>query len=374
MVTAPLMFSVFDRARADLTPEDSRDPARVWTTIATGRRPEAHGVERLETRRVAGVQGVLGSGSIGRLLGGATDVLRLTRPAIASNVERRVKTFWEVAAQAGLRTGVVNWWATWPADPSAGTVISDRAILRLEHGGALDAEIAPADVYEQLKSRWPQLHAAAKARASHLVGIDPKYLPRLTPVVTAILTRSAELDAAMIELARSIGVDLDLLVVYLPGLDIAQHALFGGDAPAPSEVNDRLAALRLYYGYLEGLTGTAVARAQGSDRALWVVTQPGRLHQGDGILAWLGRGSATARTTATVLDVAPTILHALGVPVAADLDGRVIDTLFAPDSLATYPVRRVDSYGLKGTVARPRDGQPLDEEAIERLRSLGYVR
>jgi hypothetical protein len=64
----------------------------------------------------------------------------------------------------------------------------------------------------------------------------------------------------------------------------------------------------------------------------------------------------------------------LGVPVAADLDGRVIDTLFAPDSLAKYPVRRVDSYGLKGTVARPRDGQPLDEEAIERLRSLGYVR
>lgn len=57
-----------------------------------------------------------------------------------------------------------------------------------------------------------------------------------------------------------------------------------------------------------------------------------------------------------------------------DLDGRVIEALFAPDSLAKYPVRSVDSYGLKGTVARPRNGQPLDEEAIERLRSLGYLR
>ena len=374
-LTAPLLVSTFDRARAELAPKDSRDPARLWTTIATGRHPEAHGVERLETRRVAGLQGRLGSDSIGRLLGGATDLLRLTRPAIASNVERRVKTFWEVAAQAGLRTGVVNWWATWPADPSAGTVISDRAILRLEHGGVLDAELAPPELYEQLKAAWPKLHADATAWAARLFDGNPERLPRLTPEVSAILTRSAELDASVIELARAVGADLDLLVAYLPGLDIAQHALLGDVAPAPSEVNDRLAALRLYYHYLDGLAGATVGHAVGgSDRALFVITQPGRLHQGEGILASLGRGSATARTTGTVLDVAPTILHALGVPVARDLDGRVADALFAADALARYPIRSVETYGLKGTVSRPRSGQPLDEEMLERLRSLGYVR
>jgi hypothetical protein len=374
-LTGPQLFQAFDRARAELASEDSRDPARLWTTIATGRHPDAHGVERLETRRVAGLRGRLGSDSMGRLLGGATDLLRLTQPAIASNVERRVKTFWEVAAQAGLRTGVVNWWATWPADPSAGTVISDRAILRLEHGGALDAELAPAGLYEQLKSQWPARQAAARAWAARLFSIDPKALPRLTPEVTAMLTRSAELDASMIELAAAVGADLDLLVIYLPGLDIAQHALFGDVAPAPSEVNDRLAALRLYYGYLDGLTGTAVGGAMRDEtRAVFVVTQPGRLHQGKGILALLGQGSATARTTGRVLDVAPTILHALGVPVAQDLDGRVIDGLFAPEVLAKYPIRRVETYGLKGTVSRPRNGQPLDDEMLERLRSLGYVR
>jgi hypothetical protein len=373
--TAPLLFSAFDRARAELAPEDSRDPARLWTTIATGRRPEAHGVERLETRRVAGLQGRLGSDSIGRLLGGTTDLLRLTRPAIASNVERRVKTFWEVAAQAGLRTGVVNWWATWPADPSAGTVISDRAILRLERGGALDAELAPPELYEQLKAGWPKLHADARAWAARLFATGWTHPPPLTAEVKAILTRSAELDASMIMLARHVGVDLDLLVVYLPGLDIAQQALFGDVAPAPSEVNDRLAALRLYYHYLDSLARQAVGRAVSEkDRAVFVVTQPGRLHQGKGILASLGGGSATAQTTATVLDVAPTILHALGVPVARDLDGRVIEALFAPASLTNHPVRGVDTYGLKATVSRPRTGQPLDEEALERLRSLGYVR
>jgi hypothetical protein len=120
---------------------------------------------------------------------------------------------------------------------------------------------------------------------------------------------------------------------------------------------------------------TAVAHAQHEgDRALWVITQPGRLRRGTGILAFRGSGAATVRTAATALDVAPTILHALGVPVARDLDGRVIEALFAPGSLANYPIRGVDTYGLKATVSRPRSWQPLDEEALERLRSLGYVR
>ena len=74
--------------------------------------------EGLETRRVAGMQGsvaIAQPSPLGRAIRGATDLVRLTRPAIASGSERRAKTFWEVAAEAGLRTSVVNWWATWPA-------------------------------------------------------------------------------------------------------------------------------------------------------------------------------------------------------------------------------------------------------------------
>jgi hypothetical protein len=370
---ASRLLDVFNRARADLAAADSSDPARLWTTIATGRQPEEHGVVRLQTREVAGLRGRLGADSIGRVVGGATDLLRLTRPAIASNVERRVKTFWEVAAQAGLRTGVVNWWATWPADPSAGTVISDRGILRLEHGGALDAEIAPPEIYDTLKANWPRLHADAKSLARYVEQAGPPG-PPLSPETRAVLIRSAELDAAMMKLAGAIGGDLDLLVVYLPGLDIAQHTLLGEAAPAPSEVNERLEALRLYYGYLDDLVSAGVGLAREPDRALFVVTQPGRLHQGAGVFAALGTAIGTTRTKATVLDVAPTALHALGIPVAEDLDGRVVEELFTPGMLSTYPVRTVGTYGLKGPASTSRTGQPLDEEMIERLRSLGYVR
>jgi hypothetical protein len=370
----PRLFDVFDRARANLAPEDSSDPARLWTTIATGRRPEAHGVERLQTREIAGLRGRLGADSIGRVVGGATDLLRLTRPAIASNLERRVKTFWEIAAQAGLRTGVVNWWATWPADPSAGVVVSDRGILRLEHGGALDAEIAPPELYEGLKASWPKLQADAEISALY-IGNAHVPEPQPSAEIRTVLTRSAELDARIIKLARAIGGELDLLVVYLPGLDIAQHTLFGEAAPAPSEVTERLSALRRYYAYIEWLVGPGVGLAtQEQDRALFVITQPGRLRQGAGVFAALGTAFGATRTDAGVLDVAPTILHALGVPVADDLDGRVVQELFTPAARSTYPVRTVESYGLKGPASAPRSGQPLDEEMIDRLRSLGYVR
>jgi hypothetical protein len=364
---APFAFDGIGRAYVELSPADTADPARLWTTIATGRRPEAHGVQRLQTRRVAGLQGRLTSNAVVRVLGGATDLLRLTRPTTASNVERRVKTFWEVAAHAGLRAGVVNWWATWPADQSAGTVISDRAILRLEHGGVLNAELAPATLYEQLKSRWPTLRAdASKQAAAFFSGNDPNHSPLPAPV-RAVLLRSGELDGATIKLASELGTDLDLLVLYLPGLDIAQHTLFGSDAPAPSEVDERLAGLRRYYDFLDRLLDAA-------RRPLVLITQPGRQQHANGVLAAADLIFQSTRASGTVLDVAPTILHALGVPVARDLDGRVIEAVFALDFKDRYPVRFVDTYGLKRMGPTPRGGQPLDDEMIERLRSLGYVR
>jgi hypothetical protein len=45
-----------------------------------------------------------------------------------------------------------------------------------------------------------------------------------------------------------------------------------------------------------------------------------------------------------------------------------------PEVLAAFPVRHVETYGLRGTVSTARGEAPLDQEMIDRLRSLGYVR
>ena len=361
-------------ARADLAASDTTDPARLWTTIATGVREDTHGVVSLETRRVTGLRGRLASGSLGRVLGAATDAIRLTTPAVASGFERRVRTFWEVAEAAGLRTAVVNWWATWPADPSGGRVLSDRALLRLERGGPLDAELAPEELYEQLRGEWSRLRATARALAAAQFSTPGAALGRRT---SDVLIRSAELDATVVQLGRAVsGSNTDLLVIYLPGLDIAQHTLLADEAPsAPSELALRVAALERYYRFLGELLRDEIAAGRRGERRVFVVAQPGRREGGHGVMTAIGEGfRKAARVSARIVDVAPTVLHTLGVPVARDLDGRPLGDLFDAESLEKHSVRMVDTYGRRGAVTAARGGAPLDQEMIDRLRSLGYVK
>ena len=128
--------------------------------------PASHGITALELRRVAGLEGAVApEGSpTARAITATTGLLRLGRPAIASGTQRKLKTFWEVAAEKGLSTAVVNWWATWPASGPS-TVLSDRALLRLERTGPLDAEIRPPQLCDRLRSEWPRL---SEARAASL--------------------------------------------------------------------------------------------------------------------------------------------------------------------------------------------------------------
>jgi hypothetical protein len=352
---------------------DDGDPARVWTTVATGQPPDVHGVQGLETRRVAGLKGsvaIAQPSPLGRAMRGATDLVRLTRPAVASGTERRVKTFWEVAAEAGLRTTVVNWWATWPAAQDAGIVLSDRATLRLEHGGPLDAEIAPASLYEPLRQQWPEIKARATAKATS--ALDP-----LTDDASrAILERSAQLDAIQLALlAAGTTPGTDLSVVYLPGLDIAQYALLGEDQMglSASTLAARLEALRTYYTALDRLLAPLLTPAP--DELVIVVTEPGRV-AGAGGARLSARGAAVRMHdgTAAATAVASTVLYALGVPIGRDLPSPPVLQLFEPQFAARYPVRYVTTYGRPSAVPVSRTGQPLDQEMIDRLRSLGYVR
>lgn len=369
----PTFAALLDGASATVSADDTGDPARAWTTIATGQPPEIHAVHALETRRVAGVQGTFATtrrAGVVRSLGAVTDLLRLTTPAIASGSERRVKTFWEVATAAGLRTVVVNWWATWPAPHNAGLLVTDRATLRLERGGRLDAEIAPGATYDALRATWPALRTEATAHAAQL---------REGSEMDALLRRSAELDALQMAITRQVaGANADLVCTYLPGLDLVQHGLFGAEETAsgsPAAAAERLKALDDYYVLLDTLLSAAV-RGAGND-VLIVLTSPGRVSEtAAGLL--LARGTVinprlrdgAARPT----DVMPTILHALGVPLSRELRGRPIVELFTAEFARRYPVREVSTYGPPSTDRIERGGQPLDQEMIDRLRSLGYVR
>jgi hypothetical protein len=74
------------------------------------------------------------------------------------------------------------------------------------------------------------------------------------------------------------------------------------------------------------------------------------------------------------VDVAPTILYTLGVPISRELAGRPGMQMFAPEFSLRFPVREVATYGERKAAGAVRGGEPLDQEMVERLRSLGYVR
>ena len=88
-------------------------------------------------------------------------------------------------------------------------------------------------------------------------------------------------------------------------------------------------------------------------------------------------GRITAENTSVhgrTVDTAATVLHALGIPVSRELAGTPLLPLFNAEFLRRYPVRQVASYGAPSFQRQPRSGQPLDQEMIDRLRSLGYVK
>jgi hypothetical protein len=67
----------------------------------------------------------------------------------------------------------------------------------------------------------------------------------------------------------------------------------------------------------------------------------------------------------SLLNVAPTILHALHLPIPTSIDAQVITDLFTSAFMQQFPVQRADPA--------PDLSVEDEEEIIERLKSLGYL-
>ena len=74
----------------------------LWTTIATGKRPYKHGIHGFTEPDPSG-EGI--------------------RPINITS--RKVKAIWNILTQHGLKTNVVGWWPSHPAEPVNGIYISD---------------------------------------------------------------------------------------------------------------------------------------------------------------------------------------------------------------------------------------------------------
>lgn len=100
-------------------------------------------------------------------------------------------------------------------------------------------------------------------------------------------------------------------------------------------------------------------------------------HRDDGIFLAAGPAIRANHTVADaeIIDLAPTILHLLDLPVPADMDGKVLTSIFTPEFARQSPVRASgQSAPAVSVAAAGGDYSAEDEELIaDRLRNLGYL-
>lgn len=144
----------------------------IWTTIATGRRPEEHGI-------------------VGFVLPTPQGDVPITSTA------RRVPAIWNMASTAGRRVAVLGWWGTWPAESVDGVVVADRAITEPQTG------VFPASYRDEVR------RTVAWARK------------RKNPFGDVLFARR---DQVMARTVHRLGDEpFDLLMIYFRTVDIVSH-------------------------------------------------------------------------------------------------------------------------------------------------------
>ena len=181
-----------------------------------------------------------------------------------------------------------------------------------------------------------------------------------------------------------------LLVVSIHGYDIAGHAFYRYAHPeafgdvGSAEARGYGRALERYAALAERWVGE-IERDLGPEDVLVVLSGYGlaptplwrRLvgtltgtavgaasHGGapDGVLLVAGGGirPGAVPQNASVLDVAPTLLYLLGLPVARDMEGRVLTEILDPAFAREHPVTFIPSYESLA-VAPAAPGAALDD-------------
>ena len=97
-------------------------------------------------------------------------------------------------------------------------------------------------------------------------------------------------------------------------------------------------------------------------------------HTMDGIVVVHGPGvKANQAIKGHIIDIAPTTLYALGLPIPSIMDGKVLQEGFTAEYLAQHPITNaaaVDSNTAESTKVYSEEDEA---QVMERLRDLGYV-
>jgi hypothetical protein len=340
-------------------------PPAIWVTAATGFAPESHGVGSVESAVFPGIETPLAASPWTAPLLHAARALnpwvRRVGEVPLSGLQRKDKMIWEIQAEKGIPSMVVNWWATWPAEEGPGIRISERALFRLEAGGTPDREVFPPEEMEHLQAAFSRLQADFAPAAS---GQSGGY------------EEGVVMDAFHLAQARDgwLRGRWPLLAIYLNGTDLVATPPPGSEDRAETMIRDR----RLV-DHLRDLDASIAEMATGATPADFVVVEgdPGRgasSREDSGFILLAGPGVLVhAASAGSLLDVAPTLLRLLGFPGSREMSGSPLRGCMNPAS--PIGIERPASVASYGPRKAPSGGRSeFDPEVLQKLRSLGYIR
>jgi predicted AlkP superfamily phosphohydrolase/phosphomutase len=347
----------------------------VWTTILTGRLPRDHGVKSFATYRLLGsatTYELLPKGALVRLLERVG--LVSTRPVTSTARKRRA--LWNALNAFGIPTGIVRIWGTYPPERVQGFMLSPYFhLLRDDPARAADT-LYPRDLIAEVKSRSVPAGDVDEALLSEFV--DPPLrsggddLPWRRDLVERALAPDLTYRRAGSVLRAA--YDPPFFATYFYGLDVVGHAFLRfahpesfGDVRAQEtrrygRVLDRYQALlSQWVGEMEkGLRPgeiLVVVSGYGMEpvplwRRLLDGATGGSLMSGthagapDGFFMAVGDGvrPGAVLRSASVLDVAPTLLYLIGLPVARDMEGRVLTEILDEEFAQAHAVTFIPSY------------------------------
>ncbi|HIQ04837.1 MAG TPA: hypothetical protein EYH31_03975 [Anaerolineae bacterium] len=109
------------------------------------------------------------------------------------------------------------------------------------------------------------------------------------------------------------------------------------------------------------------------DAPLDKMTEYFGVHTLDGIFIAAGPGvrSGVNLDSASIADIAPTVLYAMSQPVPEHMDGHVLTDIYTSEHLTAHPVQRIEAALEVQSVEAHTDQE--EEEMRDKLRGMGYI-
>lgn len=360
----------------------------LWTSIATGKRPYKHGILGFTEPKEdgSGIQPVL-------------------------NISRKCKAIWNMFTQKDIKSHVVGWWPSHPAEPINGTYISNfyqkatfpKGKEELKEWPLMEGCIHPKEMeetYAKLRFHPMELTAA------HIMPFMPDALevnmqdPQINKMVRSLQKTTADCTTIQSAITHILSnKEWDFAAVYYDAIDHYGHGFMKFHPPQQDHIPDHLFkafhnVIIAGYRYHDMLLGALLNLTDEHTNVILISDHgfhpdhlriktmpkypaaPALEHSLYGIIVANGPDFKKDAKIhgASLIDITPTILTLYNQPVGHDMDGRVLSQLFNRNRTVEYIESWEHVTGFDGSHPDDiRERSSMNEETLNQLVELGYI-